>query len=106
MFKVVPRRTKQLIAVLFAITVILSVGGSIHAQLTKSAQNAIAVMDSNPVQPAVPFTAHDDFQLLDSYVALNIKNNQISFGRQSMWWGPGRGSALMFNGGRHYQVEH
>jgi membrane-associated phospholipid phosphatase len=62
-----------------------------------SVRNAIAVMDSNPVQPSVPFGAHDDFQLLDTYVALNIKNNQISFGRQSTWWGPGQGGALMFS---------
>ncbi|MBZ5631288.1 MAG: phosphatase PAP2 family protein [Acidobacteriia bacterium] len=61
-----------------------------------SVRNAIGVMDSNPVQPATPFAARDDFQLLDTYVALNIKNNQISFGRQSIWWGPGPGGALMF----------
>ena len=60
-------------------------------------RQAIATMDANPVQPAAPFAAHDDFQLLDTYVALNIKNNQISFGRQSTWWGPGQGSALMFS---------
>jgi hypothetical protein len=60
-------------------------------------RNAIAVMDSNPVQPATPFIGHDDFQLLDGYVALNISNNQISFGRQSLWWGPGQGGALMFS---------
>jgi hypothetical protein len=60
-------------------------------------RQAIATMDSNPVQPAVPFAGHEDFQLLDTYVALNIKNNQISFGRQSTWWGPGQGGALMFS---------
>jgi hypothetical protein len=38
----------------------------------------------------------NQFRLLDSYVALNLKNNQISFGKQSMWWGPGYGGALMF----------
>ena len=59
-------------------------------------RQAIAAMDSNPVQPAAPFAARDDFQLLDTYVALNIKNNQISFGRQSVWWGPGQAGALMF----------
>jgi hypothetical protein len=59
-------------------------------------RQAIATMDANPVQPAIPFAAYDHFQLLDAYAALNIRNNQISFGRQSIWWGPGRGSALMF----------
>lgn len=60
-------------------------------------RSAIAAMDSTPVQPAVPFAAHDDFQLLDTYAALNIQNNQISFGRQSLWWGPGQGGALTFS---------
>ncbi|MBZ5568040.1 MAG: phosphatase PAP2 family protein [Acidobacteriia bacterium] len=60
-------------------------------------RQAIATKDANPVQPAIPVAAHDDFQLLDTYVALNIRNNQISFGRQSTWWGPGQGGALMFS---------
>ena len=60
-------------------------------------RQAIAATDGNPVQPAIPFAAHDDFQLLDTYAALNIKDNQISFGRQSTWWGPGHGGALMFS---------
>lgn len=60
-------------------------------------RQAIAATDANPLQPAIPFAVHNDFQLLDTYVALNIKNNQISFGRQSTWWGPGQGGALMFS---------
>ena len=59
-------------------------------------RNAIANTDGNPVQPAVPFAEKNQFQLLDTYVALNIRNNQISFGRQGSWWGPGQGTALMF----------
>ncbi len=34
-------------------------------------------MDSNPVQPAMPFAARDHFQLLNTHIALNVKNNQI-----------------------------
>ncbi len=60
-------------------------------------RQAIAATDAIPLQPAIPFAAHNDFQLLDTYVALNIRNNQISFGRQSIWWGPGQGGALMFS---------
>ncbi|MGB9104092.1 MAG: capsule assembly Wzi family protein, partial [Terriglobales bacterium] len=62
-----------------------------------SVRQAIATADANPVQAAIPIAARDNFQLLDTYVALNIKNNQISFGRQSTWWGPGQGGALMFS---------
>jgi hypothetical protein len=60
-------------------------------------RTAISVMDSNPVAPAIPVAAHDDFRLLEAYVALNIKNNEFTFGRQNLWWGPGQGSALMFS---------
>lgn len=59
--------------------------------------NLIAIVDQNPVQLPTPINARNDFQLLDTYVALNLANNQFSFGRQSLWWGPGQGGALMFS---------
>jgi membrane-associated phospholipid phosphatase len=59
-------------------------------------QNAIAVMDGNTFRPGVAIPTRDQFSVLDAYVALNIKNNQFSFGKQSLWWGPGEGGALMF----------
>lgn len=62
-----------------------------------SVRSAISTMDANPIQPALPFAEQNNFRLLDTYVALNIKNNQISFGKQSLWWGPGQGGALMFS---------
>ena len=37
------------------------------------------------------------FQLLDSYVGLNFSNWQVSFGPQTLWWGPSLGGPLMFN---------
>ncbi|MFB3814980.1 MAG: capsule assembly Wzi family protein [Terriglobales bacterium] len=33
----------------------------------------------------------------DSYVALAIKGWQASFGKQSLWWGPGEGGPLLFS---------
>jgi membrane-associated phospholipid phosphatase len=65
--------------------------------LSASVADLISRVDANPVQPLLPVGARNDFQLLDTYVALNIKNNQISFGRQSLWWGPGQGGAMMFS---------
>ncbi len=60
-------------------------------------RTVISTVDWNPVLPATPVAGHDDFRLLDTYVALNIKNNEFTFGRQSVWWGPGQGGALMFS---------
>ncbi len=43
-------------------------------------------------QPAV-----SQFQLLDAYVGLMFSNWQVSFGRQSLWWGPGDGGPMMLS---------
>jgi membrane-associated phospholipid phosphatase len=42
-------------------------------------------------QPAV-----SQFSLLDAYVGLMWSNWQFSFGKQSLWWGPGVGDAMLF----------
>ncbi|HEY6308101.1 MAG TPA: capsule assembly Wzi family protein, partial [Candidatus Angelobacter sp.] len=39
-------------------------------------------------QPASPIAAFDQFRLLDSYIMLNIKGWQTSFGKQTLWTGP------------------
>jgi len=46
--------------------------------------------------PPIPSSEINRLRLLDAYVAVNLSNWQLSFGQQSLWWGPGRGSALMF----------
>jgi len=43
-------------------------------------------------QPAV-----GQFQVLDAYVGLMFSNWQVSFGRQSLWWGPGDGGPMMLS---------
>ncbi len=48
-----------------------------------------------PEPPAQAFGAQSQFQLLDAYVGLTVDNWQISFGRQSLWWGPGEGGSMM-----------
>ena len=60
-------------------------------------RNAIAAMDANPVQPATPLVAASQFRLLDTYVAANVANWDLAFGKQSLWWGPGKGSAFSFS---------
>jgi hypothetical protein len=46
--------------------------------------------------PGAPFHSVSQFQVLDAYVGLMFSNWQVSFGRQSLWWGPGDGGPLMF----------
>lgn len=57
----------------------------------------IAQVDTNPVQPATPFAATSQFRLLDTYVAGNFAGWDLAFGKQSLWWGPGEGGALLFS---------
>ncbi|MBI3669527.1 MAG: capsule assembly Wzi family protein [Acidobacteria bacterium] len=65
--------------------------------LPERARKAIAEADLNPLQPAVPFAAVDQFRLLDTYAAVNLQNWQVSFGKQSLWWGPGHGGSLLLS---------
>jgi Capsule assembly protein Wzi/PAP2 superfamily len=65
--------------------------------LPESALVAIAqeTLPSVPsVPPAVPTASVNQVQLLDAYVGLNLHDFQISFGKQSRWWGPGDGGPL------------
>jgi hypothetical protein len=47
-----------------------------------------------PVPPATSQAAKRQFTLLDTYVGTMLWNWQISFGRQSLWWGTGSGTSL------------
>jgi membrane-associated phospholipid phosphatase len=62
-----------------------------------SVRQAIATMDQNPLQPATPFSTVNQFTLLDTYVAADVARWNLSFGKQSLWWGPGEGGDLMFS---------
>jgi hypothetical protein len=60
-------------------------------------RQAIATVDQNPLQPATPFRAVSRFALLDTYAAANLAGWDLAFGKQSLWWGPGEGGALLFS---------
>ncbi len=65
--------------------------------LSPAALRFISNADSLPPNPpAMPIAAISRFQLLDAYVGMNLDNWQISFGRQSLWWGPGEQGAMLF----------
>ncbi len=60
-------------------------------------RQAIAFVDANAVQPAQPVAAVDQYRLQEAYVGANVENWQLTFGKQSLWWGPGEGGALLFS---------
>jgi membrane-associated phospholipid phosphatase len=60
-------------------------------------RQVIASVDANPLQPAQSVAAVDRFELLDTYVGANFANWEFTFGKQSLWWGPGEGGALLFS---------
>jgi membrane-associated phospholipid phosphatase len=66
---------------------------------SQQAQQIVLTNDA-PVLPisSVPtFNSVNQFSPIETYAALNIANWQISFGYQSYWWGPDRGTSLMFS---------
>jgi membrane-associated phospholipid phosphatase len=67
--------------------------------LSDQARQFIAGADGPqlPVPPNTAIPAVDHFQLLDAYVAMNLENWQVSFGKQSLWWGPSEGGPILFS---------
>jgi hypothetical protein len=66
--------------------------------LSESARAFISSSNALPsIAPATPVSPVNRFQLLDSYVGLNFFNWQITFGPQTLWWGPSLGGPLMFS---------
>jgi membrane-associated phospholipid phosphatase len=60
-------------------------------------RNFFVTIDQTPVQAATPIAGTDQFRLLDTYVAANLGGWDLTFGKQSLWWGPGDGTALIFS---------
>ncbi len=66
--------------------------------LSLSAREAVEVADHYPsLPPGTPQPAKDNFTLLDAYFGLMLSNWEITFGRQSLWWGPGDGGPMMLS---------
>ena len=75
------------------------------AALPIAAREAITLADFGrstvpqpwPVAPDTPTPSIDRAHFLDTYVAMNLANWQLSYGKQSLWWGPDEGGAMMFS---------
>jgi hypothetical protein len=70
---------------------------SIPAPSAQALQFIATSFGSLPVPPSVPTPAVNRFQLLDAYVALNVENWELAFGKQTLWWGPSHDGPLMFS---------
>jgi membrane-associated phospholipid phosphatase len=66
-------------------------------------RNAILQADDNCLvsgpcpQPASPAPAANQFRLLDTYAGFTALGNEISVGKQSLWWGTGESGAMIFS---------
>jgi hypothetical protein len=60
-------------------------------------QQAIAAADFTSAGALGPQTGFTRGRLLDSYVSYTISNNQFTFGKQTLWWGPARSGSTLFS---------
>jgi hypothetical protein len=66
--------------------------------LPLSARQFVAAADGIPSVPsATASPSVQRFDLLEGYVGLTLQNWQVSFGRQSLDWGPGDGGAMILS---------
>ncbi len=64
---------------------------------SESVLDLVASLDLKPRPPAGPFEPINRWTLLDTYLAYNLKNWQLSVGKQSLSWGPGAGGSLILS---------
>jgi hypothetical protein len=65
--------------------------------LARQTIQQVDFLPSQLVPPDTPQPGAGQFELLDAYVGLMLSNWQVTFGKQSLWWGPGNGGPLDFS---------
>jgi membrane-associated phospholipid phosphatase len=65
--------------------------------LSDALREVISERDLVPISPAQVFLAINRLAMMDSYAGFNLDNLQISFGKQSLSWGPGPGGSLILS---------
>jgi len=68
-----------------------------RAALTDAQRNLVGSIDINPVQPALPVSTTDRFYPLDMYAGVQLGQYALTFGKQSLWLGPGQSAPLMLS---------
>jgi Capsule assembly protein Wzi len=62
-----------------------------------SSDAEIAAADFTPLAAAGPVSGFTRGRVLEAYASYTFHNNQLSFGKQALWWGPGQGGPLLFS---------
>jgi Capsule assembly protein Wzi len=62
-----------------------------------SADAAIAAADFTPAAASGPVSGFSRGRALEAYASYTFHNNQLSFGKQALWWGPGKGGPLLYS---------
>jgi hypothetical protein len=62
-----------------------------------AAEQAIAAADFTSTGQAGPASGFTRGRLLDANVSFTFKNNQFTFGKQTLWWGPARSGSTLFS---------
>jgi hypothetical protein len=57
----------------------------------------VAAVDTTPFALQQRNNSLDRVRLLDSYISANIYGNVVSFGKQTLWWGPGGDAPFLFS---------
>jgi Capsule assembly protein Wzi/PAP2 superfamily len=65
--------------------------------LSSAVREFIGTSDKGPLPSDQPFAPINQFALLDAYAGINLLGWQISFGNQSLSWGPGPGGSLLLS---------
>jgi hypothetical protein len=69
-----------------------------YAGLTSAQQASIAQLDGTPSAPYSQAAGTvDRFDLLDTYAGLRLGVFDVTFGKQSLWWGPGTTGAMLMS---------
>jgi hypothetical protein len=80
--------------------------GYLRAELQQSAQAppvpssadaAIAAADFTTAAALGPASGFLRGRVLEGYLSYEYRNNQITFGKQALWWGPGQGGPMLFS---------
>jgi hypothetical protein len=64
---------------------------------SQQVQNLVSGMDGNPLHPALATASASRFEPLEMYVGVQLGFENITFGKQALWWGPGEDSAFAFS---------
>ena len=63
--------------------------------LSSTARQLVSDVQYVPAPPSGPGNPVNRFLTLDTYVGMTFNNWQLTYGKQSLWWGPGAGGSML-----------